>query len=180
MMKPTAVLVLALSVSLAPAAAAKSNPENDKLPPTANAGYFLGYPTPTYSWHGCSKNATIHSPAKEIPGEPKVLPGSHQGAVTFTVTPTAPYVSWKVKAGWRICGVQVATVLDNPNVTSMLLAQTGYTSGPKKGSTSASGRETIQVTIPLKGIDSPGFEKFEGQTFSMRSIQSVAVFIKKR
>ncbi len=180
MIKPTAVLVFAMSLTLAPAAAAKSNPENDKLPPTANAGYFLGYPSPTYSWHGCTKTATARTASSTpIAGEPDLIKGSKQKAVTFTIRTTAPYVSWQVKDGWRICGVQVSAVLNNDNVSSMLLAEAGYTSGPKKGSTSKSGTETIQVTIPTKGIGSAGFEEFEGQTFSMRSIRQVAVFVRK-
>ncbi len=179
MLKRTGALVLALSMSLAPAAAAKSNPENDRLPPTANAGYFLGYPSPTYSWHGCTKTSTARATATPIEGEPPLVKGSKQNAVTFTIGTTAPYVSWQVKNGWRICGVQVSAVLDNANVSSMLLAEAGYTSGPKKGSTSRSGTETIQVSIPTKGIGRQGFEEFEGQTFSMRSIRQVAVFVKK-
>lgn len=39
------------------------------------------------------------------------------------------------------------------------------------------GRETIQVTIPTKGI---GHEGYEGKTFSIRFIQHVTVLVKKK
>ncbi len=172
--------VLGLSMMLTPASAAKSNPEADKLPPSASAGYFLGYPGPTYSWHGCTKTATTRSPAPPVAGEPLVRKGTKQKAVTFTVQRTAPYVSWEVKSGWKICGVQVGVILDNPTLTSQLLAEVGYTSGAKKGSTSSTGTETIPVTIPTKGIGREGFEKYEGLTFSMERIQHVVVFVKKK
>ena len=42
-----------------------------------------------------------------------------------------------MKAGWRICGVQVTAELDNPTVDSMLLTQVDYTSGIKSGSAAA-------------------------------------------
>lgn len=180
MMKSTAAAVLTLCVIATPAAAAKSNPERDTLPPSANAGYFLGYPSATYSWHGCTKTATVHSPAAPVAGEPEPARGSKQKAATFTITRTAPYVSWQVKRGWKICGAQISAVLESPAVSAMLLAQVGYTSGPNSGSTSATGTETIPVTIPTKGIGARGFEEFEGQTFAIRSVQQITVFMKKR
>lgn len=180
MVKSSAAAALALCMMVTPAAAAKSNPERDKLPPSANAGYFLGYPTATYSWHGCTKTATAHTPAAPVDGEPELARGTKQKAATFTISRTAPYVSWQVKSGWKICGVQISAVLESPAVSAMLLAQAGYTSGINSGSTSATGTETIQVTIPTKGIGAQGFEEFEGQTFSISSIQQITVFMKKR
>lgn len=88
-------------------------------------------------------------------------------------------MTWEVKKGWRICGVQAGVVLDNPTVSALLLAEVGYTSGPRKGATSSTGTETIQVTIPTKGIGREGFEEYEGKTFSIRSVQHVTVFVKK-
>ncbi len=182
MIKNTAVTALAVCALAVPsvAAAAKSNPENDKLPPTANAGYFLGSPSPTYSWHGCTKAATKPTLATPVEGQPDLGKGNKQKAVTFTMASTPPYASWQVKPGWKICGVQVGAVLDNPTVSALLLGEAGYTSGTKKGSTAADGKETIQVTIPTKGIGRQGFEEFEGKTFSLRSIQHVTVFVKKK
>lgn len=181
MITKSAVTILAACTLAVPAvaSAAKSNPENDKLPPTANAGYFLGYPTPTYQWHGCTKSASKLTLARPVDGQPAV-PKGKQSAVTFSMQSSAPYASWQVKPGWRICGVQVGAVLENPDVDSLLLAEVGYTSGPKKGSTSTSGKESIQVTIPTKGIGVAGFEKYEGKTFSIRSVQHVSVFVKKK
>ncbi len=175
----TAVTV-ALLAAPSLASAAKSNPENDKLPPTANAGYFLGYPSPTYSWHGCTRTATKLTLAPPVDGQPPLLKGTKQKAVTFTVASTAPYATWKVKPGWKICGVQVGVVLENPDVSALLLGEAGYTSGTKSGSTAKDGKETIPVTIPAKGIGSQGFEEFEGKTFSIRSVQHVTVFVKKK
>lgn len=178
------VVPAALSVAIAMvpsvAMAKKVNPEGDKLPPTASAGYFLGHPTPTYQWHGCTKTASQKTLARPVPGQPEVGRGSKPSAVEFTVQQgVAPLVSWKVKKGWKICGVQVGAILDNPTVSEMLLGQVGYTSSTRKGSTSTSGTETIQVSIPTKGVGA-GFERFEGKTFSIESIQHVTVFIKKK
>ncbi len=182
MIKNTAVTALAVCALAVPsvASAAKSNPESDRLPPTANAGHFLGYPSPTYSWHGCSKSATRLTLATPVDGQPDVGTGNKQKAVTFTMASTPPYAAWKVKPGWRICGVQVGVVLENPGVSALLLGEAGYTSGTKKGSTADDGKETIQVTIPTKGIGRKGFEEFEGKTFSIRSVQHVTVFVRKK
>lgn len=181
MIKRSAVVAFAVCALAVPSvvSAAKSNPENDRLPPTANAGYFLGYPSPTYSWHGCTKVATKSTLATPVQGQPNVVKGNKQKAVSFTMQSTPPYASWRVKPGWKICGVQVGAVLDNPSVSALLLAQIGYTSRTKKGATAADGKETITVTIPTKGIGRQGFEEFEGKTFSVRSIQHVSVFVKK-
>jgi hypothetical protein len=42
------------------------------------------------------------------------------------------------------------------------------------------GSETIQVKIPTKGIRVQGYEQFEGKTFSIKSVQHVTVFVKKK
>lgn len=100
----------------------------------------------------CAGSATAQAPAEPVEGEPDLPLGTKQGAVKFAVQPTAPYVSWQVKAGRRICGVQVTAVLNNPTVDSMLLAQIGYTSGVKSGSNAAAETDTIPVRIPTKAI----------------------------
>lgn len=172
------LLALGLAAGAPVAHAKKPNPENDKRPPSADAGYFVGHPTPTYSWHGCTRTATreVKTP---VDGQPPLYRGTKQSAVRFTVTTTAPYATWEAAKGWRICGVQAGVVLDNPSVSSLLLAEVGYTSGSRKGSTASTGTETIQVTIPTKGIGRAGFEEFEGRTFSIKSVQHVTVFVKK-
>lgn len=160
----------------------RSSPEYKKLPPSANAGYFLGFPSPTYSWHGCTATAsrvplrTLQSP---IPGEPRVGNGTTPSAVTFTTTVGAPYVSWKVKRGWTICGVQASAVLRNPKVTADLLAEIGYRSSADSGSTSRDGRETLRVPIPKRAIDRGEFERYEGKVFSIVEVRSVTVFVKR-
>ncbi|HEV7774896.1 MAG TPA: hypothetical protein VGO48_16570 [Conexibacter sp.] len=172
---------LAAALLLVPAAfaATRGNPETKSLPPTANPGYLLGYPTPTYQWHGCTATATRSSLAERVPGAPPNAKGNHQGAVQFTTSMAAPYVSWQAKRGWTICGVQAAAVLDNPTVDSQLLAEVGYTSGRQRGSTARDGRETILVPIKRGAIGYRDFEQFEGKTFTIDRIQDIAVFVKR-
>jgi len=180
---PALALLAAAALIAVPVAAGKvaKNPENDKtLGPTKNVGYFLGNPTPTYQWHGCTKSDTQPGPRNLVDGSPNTEKGSSR-YVRFTVDPKAkPQFSWKAKPGWKICGVQVAVQLTNPNVSSDLLAEAGYTSGASAGATAGGdGRETIKVTIPAKGIRAQGFEEFEGKTFSIIGFQAVTVFVKR-
>ena len=181
--RPAAVGALALVALLAPAvvaAKAPVNPETKSLPPTANPGYLLGYPTPTYEWHGCKATATQSSQFERVPGAPPNYKGSRQGAVTFrTSLGTSPYISWQVKRGWTICGVEAAVVMANPTVDSELLGEIGYTSGRQRGSTASNGRETIRVHIKKGAIGYADFAKFEGKTFSIDYVQDVAVFVKR-
>jgi len=172
---------LVVAAAVASVAVAASNPETDKsLGPSATQGHFLGYPSPTYQWHGCKKEDTQWWPTSLVSGNPTTSPSTHR-YVTFTVNTKAyPMVSWKAKAGYRICGVEVATQLTSPQVRgSDLLAEASYTSGPTQGTTALNGRETIKVRIPTKGIDQAGFEEFEGKTFTMFAFQAVTVFVKK-
>lgn len=179
--RAAALAALAAALLLVPAAfaATRGNPETKSLPPTANPGYLLGYPTPTYQWHGCTATATKSTLAPRVPGAPPNAKGNHQGAVQFTPRLGAPYMSWQVKRGWTICGVQAAVVLDNPDVDSQLLAEVGYTSGRERGSTASDGRETILVPIKRGAIGYQDFAKFEGKTFTIVRIQDVAVFVKR-
>jgi hypothetical protein len=181
MTRRISLAALAVLLLAAPAVAAglRDNPEYKRLPPTANAGYFLGYPSHTYSWHGCTATATKAS-LRRIPEAPILLRGTKQGAVTFTPQlGTPPYISWQAKRGWTICGVQASAVLRNPDVDADLLAEIGYTSGRQKGSTARDGRETIRVPIPRKAIDRAEYERYEGKTFSIVSIQDVTVYVKR-
>ncbi len=180
MIRSTLAALAALTIAAPLAQAAATNPETQQLPPTANPGYLLGYPTGTYQWHGCKATATKASLSDRIPGSPPFYKGTHQGAVSFKVSRTAPYISWQVKDGWKICGVEGAAQLTNPAVDEDLLAEVGYTSGAKKGSTAKDGRETIKVPIGKKAIDrGPEFEKFEGKTFSIVLLQDVTVYVKR-
>ena len=180
------IVLLALSAVAAPALAAgvKKNPENDRSRgPATDAGYFLGFPSPTYQWHGCTKADTHHWPIP-LAGQTGARPKSTSRYVRFTVRVAGgfPRFAWKVKPGWRICGVQAAMQLRSSAVRSDLLAEAGYTSGPTEGSTSkaANGAETIKVTIPKNGIRKQGFEQYEGKTFSIVAFQSVSVFVKPK
>jgi hypothetical protein len=174
-----AALAAALLAVPAALAAPRGNPETKSLPPTANPGYLLGYPSPTYQWHGCTATATRSTLAARVPGAPPLAKGNHQGAVQFTPRLGAPYMSWQVKRGWTICGVQAAVVLENPDVDSQLLAEVGYTSGRQRGSTARDGRETILVPIKRGAIGYQDFAKFEGKTFTIDRIQDIAVFVKR-
>ncbi len=177
------IAVLAMSVVVVAAAggAVKRNPENDKrLGPGDTLGYFLGFPSPTYSWHGCTKSDTYDWPVSLVTGAPQKGGGTSR-YVRFVVNRTGyPRFSWKAKPGFRICGVQAAVQMSNPSVDSDLLGEASYPSGPTSGSTALDGREKAKVTIPTKGIRARGFEQFEGKTFSIVAFQSVSVFIKKK
>jgi hypothetical protein len=159
--------------------ALKKSPETRSLPPTANPGYLLGYPTPTYQWHGCRWTSTRSTRFERVPGSPPYYRGTRQGTVRFSTNAAAPYVSWRVKRGWTICGVEVAAVLANPTVDSELLAEIGYTSGRRRGSRAADGRETIKVPIKKGAIGYQDFKKYEGKTFAIDYVQDVAVFVKR-
>lgn len=170
-----------VSVAVPAAAVGAVNRENDKRrKPTQDAGYFLGYPSPTYSWHGCTKVDTAYNPIPYSADSP-VQGKTTQKYVRFTVLPNGyPRFSWKVKAGWRVCGVQGAFVLSNKSASADLLAEAGYTSSTTAGQTAKNGVETIKVPIPKDSIRARGFEEFEGKTFDIKSVQSISVFVKKK
>jgi hypothetical protein len=181
--RSTAVaLVLFVILVLAAVGEAKvrlSSENNPKLGPRDNAGQFLGSPTATYEWHGCIRTATAHLPQALAPGATLPDPGKAQRHVTFTVNAAAPFFTWKVKKGWKICGVEISAELANPTVRSDLLGEAGYTSGATSGSTAKSGRETIKVKIRKNAINE-AFREFEGKTYAIAVIQDVTVFVKKR
>jgi len=178
-----ALAAVALLAALAAApgqAKTKLTPQTDRsLGPTANAGHFLGYPTPDYEWHGCKHSDTQWWPVSLVSGQQTTSPSTSHYVTFRTDTAAFPLVTWKAKAGYRICGVEAAVELTNPTVDSDLLAEAAYTSGPLDGTTAPNGRETIPVRIPLKGIGRAGFEKFEGKTFSIYRFQAVTVFVRK-
>jgi hypothetical protein len=166
---------------VAGAATFKANPETDShRAPDDDAGLFLGYATPTYSWHGCKITSVWVSPAGLPQGAPPLDAGTKPRTVTFTHTSTAPpYVSWKVNSRYKICGAEVMVEMENPTVDSLLYGSAAYTSGKTKGSTATNGRETIKVKIPKGGIGQD-FAQFEGKTYSLAQIDGIAVFVKKR
>lgn len=174
-----ALSLLVLAVPVAVAAKLPRTPETERLPPTASAGYLLGYPVPTFEWHGCTATATATTLFDRVPGAPPYTKGSRQRLVTFKVSSTAPYVTWQVKKGYTICGAEAAVVMANPRVDSELLGEIGYTSGRSRGATASDGRETIRVHIKKGAIGYSDFKKFEGKTFSIDYVQDVAVFVKR-
>jgi hypothetical protein len=177
-----AAATLLASATAATPAQAKVNPEtNAKLGPTESAGHYLSYPTPTYQWHGCKLTARAEAlDNEEIPGAPAFRKGTRQSAVTFTVNPTQPYISWKVKAGYTICGVQASVLLGRADDDTLHLAEIGYTSSRTKGSTVTSGGETIKVKIPKDEPDEEVRRTMGGKTYDIASPRDITVFVKKK
>ena len=170
----------AMSIPFASASGVRTNAENDaSLGPTKSAGHFLGYPSPTYQWHGCHLTAGVKTPAMREPGQPDVGKGNKQGAVSFVVAAKPPYVTWKVRPGYKICGAQVSVTLTNPADDVDHLAEIGYTSGPTSGSTSATGRETIKVPISKHDSDPDVAKRLGGKTYTVLTVYDVTVFVKK-
>lgn len=159
----------------------KKHPEDDSsLGPSKSAGYFLGYPTLSSTWHGCKKQAiyTLDSDISILPTT-GITKGNAQSKVTFTRGAARPFLSWEVASGWTICGAEANGTLANKDVDSLLLAGFGYTSGRSKGSTAA-GAETIRVSIKKGDINAAGFEKYEGKTFSINEVVDVIVWVRKK
>jgi len=180
----TSVLVLAAGS----AAHAGRDPEGDThAKPGDDAGYHLGYPAPTLSWHGCTRTSSQVTPADQdeedgVPAQP--TRGNKQSKVTWTVTPSTTassgyVVSWKVADGWTICGAQAAVLGRDPAQAFDLVMQTGYTSQRGKGSTVTSGAETIQVKVTKKQLQEEGRDPMYAGTYSIVKIYSLTVFIKK-
>jgi hypothetical protein len=169
----------------APAQAAR-NPEADKTAkPGDDAGYFLGYPSPTYQWHGCTKTSTQQTPATLDEGVTAPDKGNAQGKVTWTVTTTSAatvgyVVSWKVADGWKICGAQAAVLGRDPSKSFDLAMEAGYTSKAGQGSTASSGSETIRVKVSKKDCQDLGVEASYAGSYAIGTIYAVTVFVKKK
>ena len=178
----TALAVSALLVSSAGSAtSAKPNPEVDDRGPGQDEGYFAGFPSPTYSWHGCTKFSAQSTPETLDDGVPATAKANAQSKVTWTVTGTASdyVVSWKVADGWKICGAQAAVLGSDPTKDFDLAVQTGYTSKASKGSTSTTGSETIRVKLSKKDAQSAGIDATYAGTYAISKIYSLYVFVKK-
>jgi len=189
--RPLLRTIVALAVTglmlagTAPAHAGR-NPEADKsAKPDQDAGYFLGFPSETYQWHGCTKTSTQQTPATLDEGVPAPGKGNAQGKVTWTVTTTsaatAGYVlSWKVASGWKICGAQAAVLGRDPSKSFDLAMEAGYTSQAGKGSTATSGSETIHVKVSKKDCQDLGVESSYAGSYGISKIYAVTVFVKKK
>ncbi len=186
----------AVTAAASTAVAAKPNPEKKKRKPDQDLGYYLGHPTPTYQWHGCTQTSTRRAPAPKNSSYdlyaqyPQYAPakGSKQGKVKYVVV-SAPtrdgwVLKWEVKkpAKWKICGVQVTGLFDATGVPYLLAAQAGYTSGAKKGSTATtSAGETWKLKVPKStplGWEVP--KEAEGKKMTPVAIAAVTVFIAKK
>jgi len=179
-------VLIAAAVLWPTAATAKPLPENDSsAKPTDHAGYFLGYPSPTYSWHGCTKTSTQDTPTDLDPGVPGAGPGNKQKKVTWTLEQpsgaTAGYtLKWKVAKGWKICGAQIAMRGVKAGADADYAMQAGYTSKVARGGTVSSGRETITVKLTKKDCQELGIDKKYAGKWSIGGIYDVTVFIKKK
>jgi hypothetical protein len=180
------VAFLAAAVLWPTAASARPIPEIDgSRGPDQDAGYFLGYPSPTYSWHKCTKTSSMATPTPLDPGVPGAGKGNKQNKVTWTLeTPSdagAGYtLKWKVAKGWKICGAQIALRGSKADADADYAMEAGYTSKGTKGSTVTSGYETIKVKLSKQDCDEIGIDKKYAGTWSISSIYHVTVFIKKK
>ncbi len=151
------------------------------LPPEANPGYFLDADTDTIPWHSCSATAFASIPTADL-AEPNIPhdPPDAQEAVDITVNPDGtPYFSWKANPGWVICGTEVTVILYNSTLTSSLLSEVAYPSGPHEGSTSPTGVETITTLIPKNKLDEANYRQFSGKRFELTQFQNITVFVHK-
>jgi hypothetical protein len=181
-----ACLVVLAAMGATPALAAKhtSNPETDaSLGPETGAGHYLPGQSESGQWHGCRKEDLQWYPTSLLSGQPTSSPSSHR-YVTFKVNVGGrPTFSWKVKSGYRICGVEAfATLASAETRGGELLAWASYKSGPTSGSTATDGKETVMVHMPksLDVDDQPDLKVFEGKTLGMYAFQAIAVYVKKK
>lgn len=170
----------------ATASAAKS-PEYQNRGPSKDAGYFLGHPLPTYSWHNCTKTSSYQTSVTRPAGYPAHRKGNKQGKVKWSTTynnsATATggiVVKWKVAKKWQICGVQIAVLGYHKDAPAYLGMMGGYTSGKKKGNT-AKGKESIKVRVTKKQANMIGLEKgFGNKSYRIDKVYSIYVFVKKK
>jgi hypothetical protein len=161
-----AVSGLMLAIAGPATAGHKPLPEDDSsAKPNDDQGYLLGYPSPTYSWHGCHKTSSVVTPAPrevEVPEQPSK--GNAQAKVTWTTTSTPGVttsgytITWEVAKGWKICGVEAAVLGTDPDAAFDVGMQAGYTSKATKGSTVTSGSETIKVKVTKKDTQDLGID----------------------
>jgi hypothetical protein len=178
-----ACLVVLVAVGAAPALAAKDPETDSSLGPGTGAGHYLPGQSETGRWHGCGKSDIQWYPVSLLDGQQTTAPSTHR-YVTFTVKQGAfPYFSWKVKAGYKICGAEAFATLANANTKgNELLAWASYKSGATSGTTALDGKETVKVHMPanLDVDDQPDLKVFEGQTVGLYAFQAVAVYVKKK
>jgi hypothetical protein len=169
-----------------PAMARPPSPEADsQAKPDDHAGYFLGYPSETSQWHGCTKTSTEQTPATLDEGVPAPGRGNAHNKVTWTATTTsaatAGYVlSWKVADGWKICGAEAAILGSDPHQSFDLAMEAGYPSKRTKGSTVTSGAETVRVKLSKKDCKKLGIDAASAGDYAVSKIYAITVFVKKK
>ena len=109
--------------------------------------------------------------------------GGFQGQQTegreFTVQSTTPYVSWEAKKGWKICGVQAGVVLENPAVSSCCSLKRLHLRN-KERFDGGDGVRNHPGQDPRERHPGQGLRTVRGQDFSIKSVQHVTVFVKKK
>ena len=175
-----AVVAAVPATGIAAGSGVKKNPENDKsLGPADTPGYFTGYPSPTYEYHGCKLTSRTRTAVERLPGMPAFSSGTKQRAVTFTLNPDQPFVTWKARSGYRICGVQISAELSSPDDDTTRVGGLGYTSGATKGSTAKSGAEKVKVRVSKHDADPDIAKTMGGKTYAIGPIFDVTVFVRK-
>lgn len=181
-----AVLLTATLPWPSTALAKPPNPEtNTHAAPGDDAGYFLGYPSPTYSWHGCTKFSAMATPEPLDEGVPAAAKGNKQKKVTWTLeqpsAASAGYtLTWRVADGWKICGAEIALRGRKADADYDVAMSAGYTSKATRGSTVKSGDETIKVELSKRDCQEMGIDKEYAGDWSIDAIYHVTVFIKKK
>ena len=174
--------LLAAAVAATPALAAKPPETNSSLGPGAGAGHYLPGQSNSGQWHGCTKSDVKWYPVSLLDGQQTTTPSTHR-YVTFTVNQGSyPYFSWKVKAGYKICGAEAFATLANAQTGgNQLLAWASYKSGATSGMTAKDGKETVAVHMPTKldVEDQPDLKVYEGKILNMYAFQAIAVYVKK-
>ena len=139
------VALVAAAVLWPTAATAKPIPEADaSAGPGEDAGYFLGYPSPTYSWHGCTKTSTQDTPTTLDPGVPGIGPGNKQKKVTWTLESRPPprpatRCGGRSPRAGRSAAPRSAMRGSKADADADYAMQAGYTSKGTKGNTVTAG-----------------------------------------
>ena len=175
----TAAMLAAGATPLGAQGPRLNSENNPRLGPAADHGKWLGHPTNTYMWHGCTQHARFNTNEVREPGMPPYGRGNRQAAVTFTRHQTGPYVRWQTRPGWRICGVQMSVLLGSPDDRTRYASSIAYRSAHLKGQTAPKGRETVKVRVPRNDPDRESARRMAGKVYTPVKIYDVTVFVKR-
>jgi hypothetical protein len=178
-----ACLAAFVALGTSTAVAASSDPETNKaLGPSVGAGHYIGGQSESGAWHGCTKSDVQWGPRSFVTGQQTTARSTHK---YVTITPAAdgvyPMFTWKVKAGYKICGAEAFAAVSGPTTAGgQLLTWVSYTSGATSGTTAKDGKETVKVHMPKDLADEqPDLKPFAGATVGIDAFQAIAVFVKK-